>query len=121
MDFKRLYSIILEHSDEFYDWVVVNNKRAEYGRCLDYLLDDTRDQGDREKAAEFVVSISLEYNIFFGVTKKVLTLIRDKNISKKRLAEELDISRPTLDSRLSGKSKWKTLEANYIKYLNLII
>lgn len=37
--------------------------------------------------------------------------------TKKLLAEELDMSRPTLNSRLDGKSKWGKLERNWISYL----
>ena len=38
-------------------------------------------------------------------------------ITKKELSEELGISRPTLDSRLEGKSKWKKLEEKWITQL----
>lgn len=38
--------------------------------------------------------------------------------SKRRMAEELSLSRPTLDSRLSGKTKWKLIERNWIKFLH---
>jgi hypothetical protein len=37
--------------------------------------------------------------------------------TKKDLAAEFGISRPTLDSRLSGNSKWKRLEEKWINYL----
>jgi DNA-binding Xre family transcriptional regulator len=50
-------------------------------------------------------------------TKKVLNLIKRKKISKVKLAEQLGITRPTLDGRLSGSSKWKVLEINYINLI----
>ena len=34
--------------------------------------------------------------------------------TKKELSEALDISRPTLDSRLSGKTNWRKLEIKFI-------
>lgn len=50
------------------------------------------------------------------ITDKVNHLLNSGFYDKKTLAEELDISRPTLDARLSGKSDWKRLEANWIKW-----
>lgn len=47
------------------------------------------------------------------ITDKALALIQIK-MSKSKLAEELGISRPTLDSRLDNVSKWKKLEKNWI-------
>jgi orotate phosphoribosyltransferase-like protein len=41
-----------------------------------------------------------------------------KGITKKELSEELDISRPTLDSRLNSRSKWKKLEQKWISKLS---
>ena len=43
--------------------------------------------------------------------------ILELKMTKTELAEELDISRPTLDSRLDNVSKWKKLEANWISKL----
>jgi predicted DNA-binding transcriptional regulator len=37
--------------------------------------------------------------------------------TKKLLAIELGISRPTLNSRMSGKTKWGKLEKNWIGYI----
>lgn len=37
--------------------------------------------------------------------------------NKKLLAQELDMSRPTLDSRLSGKTEWRKLEKHRLDYL----
>lgn len=37
--------------------------------------------------------------------------------TKKLLAVELDMSRPTLDSRLKGKTKWGKLEKHWINYI----
>jgi orotate phosphoribosyltransferase-like protein len=39
-------------------------------------------------------------------------------MTKKELSEELDISRPTLDSRLNNRSKWKKLEQKWISKLS---
>ena len=39
-------------------------------------------------------------------------------VTKKELSEELDISRPTLDSRLNSRSKWKKLEQKWISKLS---
>lgn len=50
-------------------------------------------------------------------TKLVQRMIDLSYHTKKDLAEMLDISRPTLDSRLSGRSKWKKLEMNFIRIL----
>lgn len=36
---------------------------------------------------------------------------------KKLLADELDMSRPTLNSRLNGNTEWGKLEKNWINYL----
>lgn len=49
------------------------------------------------------------------ITDKVNELLNSGTYDKKTLAEELDISRPTLDARLSGKSLWKRLETGWIK------
>ena len=37
--------------------------------------------------------------------------------TKKMLAVELDMSRPTLDSRLNDKTKWRKLEKHRINYI----
>lgn len=37
--------------------------------------------------------------------------------TKKLLAAELDMSRPTLDSRLSGKTEWGKLEKHWINFI----
>lgn len=37
--------------------------------------------------------------------------------TKKLLALELDISRPTLNSRMRGKTEWGKLEKNWIGYI----
>lgn len=53
-------------------------------------------------------------------TQKVNTLLNLKKIyplNKKELANRLDISRVTLDSRLNNKTKWKFLEEKYINEL----
>lgn len=50
-------------------------------------------------------------------TAKVITLIRLGLFNKKGLAEELGITRPTLDSRLS-KENWKKLEIKWINHLH---
>ena len=42
-------------------------------------------------------------------------LLLIKRFTKKSLALRLGISRPTLDSRLQGKSKWKTLEIGAVE------
>ena len=39
-------------------------------------------------------------------------------MNKVQLAEELSISRPTLDKRLSGETPWKPLEQKWIKHLS---
>lgn len=44
--------------------------------------------------------------------RKLLTIY-----TKLEFSEELGISRPTLDSRLIEKSKWKKLEISRINYL----
>lgn len=51
-------------------------------------------------------------------TEKAEFILRYSDINTKvALSEELGISRPTLDSRLSGNSEWKKLE---IKTINSI-
>lgn len=52
-------------------------------------------------------------------TTDIVLLFLDKGIyNKRQLSEdELGVSRPTLDSRLSGESEWKKLE---IKWLNVL-
>mgnify|MGYP000429677496 CR=1 FL=1 len=40
------------------------------------------------------------------------------NLNKTELAKELDISRPTLNNRLNGNTKWKSLE---VKCINKIV
>jgi hypothetical protein len=40
-----------------------------------------------------------------------------ERLSKPKLSKELGISRPTLDSRLRGSSKWKVLEMKWISTL----
>lgn len=40
-----------------------------------------------------------------------------KICNKRKLAEEIGISRPTLNSRLSGKSEWTKTEEKYIETL----
>lgn len=53
-----------------------------------------------------------------GYTEKVNKLISISDIGNKVLmAQELDMSRPTLDSRLKGESEWRKLEKNRIDYL----
>lgn len=37
--------------------------------------------------------------------------------TKKLLAAELDMSRPTLDSRLNGKTDWRKLEKHWINFI----
>jgi len=49
-------------------------------------------------------------------TKQVKNLLLSQ--SKGCLAKELGITRPTLDSRLSGKTKWKILEVKWINKLS---
>jgi DNA-binding Xre family transcriptional regulator len=39
------------------------------------------------------------------------------SMTKTELSEELGITRPTLNSRLSGRSKWKTLEEKWLHKL----
>lgn len=50
-------------------------------------------------------------------TSQVATLIRTGLFNKKSLAAELGISRPTLDTRISGESSWKKLEIKWVDYL----
>ena len=51
-------------------------------------------------------------------TEKVLYILTYSVINtKKDLAEELGITRPTLDSRMSGKSEWKKLEIKWINHI----
>lgn len=51
-------------------------------------------------------------------TEKANRIISLNYFSKKELSEELGISRPTLDTRLSNMSKWKKLEAKWISKLD---
>ena len=52
-------------------------------------------------------------------TNEKVKIILQKSVfqTKKDLAGELGISRPTLDKRLEGKSNWKRLEEKWINYL----
>lgn len=50
-------------------------------------------------------------------TEKAIILTRLKIFTKKELSEELGITRPTLDARISERSKWKKLEEKWINYL----
>lgn len=49
-------------------------------------------------------------------TEKATTLIKLSIFTKMELAEELGITRPTLDARLL-KGSWKKLEIKWIDYL----
>jgi hypothetical protein len=49
-------------------------------------------------------------------TQKVLHLL--DMTTKTALSNELGITRPTLDSRLLGESKWKVLEVKWINNLS---
>lgn len=52
------------------------------------------------------------------ITYKANELLERSVFNTKRLlSEELDMSRPTLDSRLSGKTEWGKLEKNWVNYL----
>jgi FixJ family two-component response regulator len=51
-------------------------------------------------------------------TTQVVNRILLSGMTKKELSEELDISRPTLDSRLNNRSKWKKLEQKWISKLS---
>lgn len=53
-----------------------------------------------------------------NTTDKVKSILLIGDYNKTTLSEELDISRPTLNSRLSGKTDWKKLESNFIKQLH---
>ena len=44
-------------------------------------------------------------------------LINSGKFNKVTLSQELGITRPTLDSRLSGSSVWKKLEVKWINHL----
>lgn len=44
-------------------------------------------------------------------------LLNSEEYTKGSLSEELGISRPTLDARLSGMSEWKKLEKGHLKLL----
>lgn len=44
-------------------------------------------------------------------------VLLQKEFTKISFCKELGISRPTLDSRLEGKSKWKKLEHKWISLL----
>lgn len=50
-------------------------------------------------------------------TKKATTLIRTGLFNKKSLADELGITRPTLDARFHSEASWKKLEIKWINYL----
>jgi DNA invertase Pin-like site-specific DNA recombinase len=50
-------------------------------------------------------------------TKQANKIIDKEILTKKGLAEELGISRPTLDKRLTEETKWKVLEEKWIKHL----
>ena len=52
-----------------------------------------------------------------STTQKVITLIRFGLFNKRSLSDELGITRPTMDTRMSGKSLWKKLEIKWIDYL----
>lgn len=52
-----------------------------------------------------------------GTRSKAESLINTSRYSKIELAEELGISRPSLDRKLSGDSKWKKLEIYWINKL----
>ena len=43
-----------------------------------------------------------------------------KTKSKKWLAEELDVSRPTLDRKLSGATRWRKLEVEFLEFNYLL-
>jgi len=45
-----------------------------------------------------------------NITEIAMGLLADSFLNKMGMAKELGISRPTLDSRLAGVSKWKPLE-----------
>jgi len=49
-------------------------------------------------------------------TRRVIGLLTN-GTTKKDLSEDLGISRPTLDSRIQERTKWKTLEVRYISKL----
>lgn len=51
-------------------------------------------------------------------TAKAITLINLGIFNKKELSEELGITRPTLDTRLSRVDSWKKLEIKWINYLH---
>lgn len=53
-----------------------------------------------------------------NTTDKVKSILLIGNYNKTTLSDELDITRPTLNSRLSGKSEWKKLESNFITQLH---
>jgi len=53
-----------------------------------------------------------------NISSLALTLISSGKFTKKSLSEELGITRPTLDTRLSGLSKWKKLEGKWVHYLS---
>lgn len=50
-------------------------------------------------------------------TDKAIKLLNSEVINKKDLSEELGISRPSLDKKLSSKNKWKKLEVFWINKL----
>lgn len=50
-------------------------------------------------------------------TNKVHSMLLNLKYNKIELAEELGISRPSLDRKLSGDSKWKKLEVYWINKL----
>jgi len=55
-------------------------------------------------------------NTLMTSTKATL-LIRTGLFNKTSLAEELGITRPTLDARFKKESSWKKLEIKWIDYL----
>ena len=59
------------------------------------------------------------YKKNYTTTELVERLLGEEGITKKKLAKMLCMSRPTLDSRLSGRSEWKDLENNFIVSLFL--
>ncbi len=50
-------------------------------------------------------------------TDKANRIISLGKFNKKELSEELGITRPTLDTRLSGDSEWKKLEIKWVNKL----
>jgi hypothetical protein len=50
-------------------------------------------------------------------TQMVLTLLQEEVFNKITMSEELDVSRPTLNSRIEGRTQWKKLERKWIHHL----